>query len=194
MRTACGLLVLTAASRICSRYAIKSPRGLFGAERIPEHVGNRGAGQPARGAGLCRLALLVGKVDEISTTPDQFAPLKQSGNLPDQACLVRPSRRPGSASRRDVARTCDGGPRRRSGLALPLSPWRTRRRSEPGLCRGTVPIGCLPFTPPERIFPGAAGILSVRLSETVTLMHVHPRLRSNVTPVVQPANQACSPA
>lgn len=59
---------------------------------------------------------------------------------------------------------------------------------------GPVPIGCLPFTPPERIFPGAAGIPSVRLSETLTLMHVHPRLRSNVTPVVQPANQACSPA
>lgn len=40
------------------------------------------------GSGLCRLALQDGKVDEISTIPDQFAPLKQIGNLPDEPCLV----------------------------------------------------------------------------------------------------------
>ena len=40
------------------------------------------------GSGLCRLVLQDAKVDEISTIPDQFAPLKQVGNLPDEACLV----------------------------------------------------------------------------------------------------------
>lgn len=144
-------------SKICSRYAIKSFRGLFVAERIPGHMG---ASRPSASGSRSRTQPFGPpgrKEDESSTLPDQFTPLKQIGNLPDGACLARPGRRPVPARRRNVARTCDGGAQASVG---PRSAF-TRglhRAVRPGHARGRHQWGRLPLFPgPGRIFPGQRG-------------------------------------
>ena len=88
------------------------------------------------GHGLCRLAVPVGTVDEISTIPDPFALLMKIGNLPDEAVAGVAEPRPVPARRRSGARTCYGGRRHRSGPCLPLSLCALRRAVRPGYARG----------------------------------------------------------
>jgi hypothetical protein len=168
-RAACGL-----PSRICSQGAVKSLRGLFGAERIPDHRAASRHRRAGRGHGLRRLAVPDGMVDEISTIPDQFTLLMQIGNLPDEALATVAEPRPVPARRRNEARTCDGGCRHRSGPGPALSPCGLRCAVRPGRC----PAAGVNAGPP--LFSGwenlswAEGILSVRFIQRLTVMHVHP--------------------
>jgi hypothetical protein len=100
----------------------KSLRGLFGTERIPDHRVASRRWQAGRGHGLRRLAVPDGTVDEISTIPDELTRLMQIGNLPDETSAGVADSRPVPAGRRNEARTCDGGCRRRSGPRPALSP------------------------------------------------------------------------
>jgi hypothetical protein len=148
-------------SRICSQHAIKSLRGLFGAERIPDHRVASRRRQAGRGHGLRRLAVPAGTVDEISTIPDQFTLLMQIGNLPDEGLAGAAEPRPAPARRRNEARTCDGGRRHRSGPITMRTPPR---------CTRAMPAVGVNAGPP--LFSGwenlswAEGILSVRFIQT----------------------------
>jgi len=133
-------------SKICSRYAIKSFRGLFVVGRTPGHMG---ASRPSASGSRSRTQPFGPpgrKVDESSTLPDQFTPLKQIGNLPDGACPARPGRRPVSARRRNVARTCDGGAQAPVGPRSAF-PHGLRRAARPAHARGWHQWGRLPFSP-----------------------------------------------
>jgi hypothetical protein len=113
------------------------------------------------------------KVDESSTVPDQFAPLKQIGNLPGGACPAQPGRRPVPARRRHVARTCDGGAQAPVGLRPALSPADSAARcARP--CPRPASMGTPSLFPGlGRIFPGQRGYRGFGSVKHVTLMHVH---------------------
>jgi hypothetical protein len=141
-----GFLVLTAAvedmfsvrDKIVPRLVCRGTHtGHMGASR-PSASGSRSGTQPFGPRGR--------KVDESSTLPDQFTPLKQIGNLPDGACPARPGRRPVPARRRNVARTCDVGARLRLGLALP-SPADSATRCARAMPAAGINGGRLPFSP-----------------------------------------------
>lgn len=166
---------------IRSRRAIKSLRGLFGAERVLDHLGRRCRRQGGWGSGLRRLTVPDGQVDETSTIPHQFAHLKQIGNLPGAACPAQPSRPPEPARRRNVARTCDGERRLRSGFAR-LAVMRTPLRGAPWLCpRPASMRACFLFLGCEKP-SGAEGVPRVRHSETRDRDARASRLEPNVTP------------
>ena len=153
-------------SRICSRRTIKSPLGLFGAERIPDHMVASRRRQAGRGHGLCRLAVPDGAVDESSTIPGQFTLLMQIGNLPDEALAGAAGPRPVPARRRS------GGPHLRRRAQAPvrasssLITMRTPSRGAPGLCPRPASMPGLPFFSGWENLSWAEGILSVRFGET----------------------------
>lgn len=166
---------------IRTRRAKKSLRGLFGAERVLDHLGRRCRRQAGWGSGLRRLTVPDGQVDETSTVPHQFAYLKQIGNPPGAACPAQPSHPPEPARRRNVARTCDGERRLWSGFAR-VAVMRTPRRGAPWLCpRPASMRACFLFLGGEKL-SGAGGIPRVRHSETRDRDARASRLEPNVTP------------
>jgi len=144
-------------SRWCSRCAIKSFRGLFVAERRPDHMGASRPSPSGSRSGLNCLVSQGGKVDESSTIPDQFTSLKQIGNLPDEARPAQPARRPVPAGRRNVARTCDGGAQASVGPRPALS-----FADSAALYTRATPVAgingeAFPFPGLGRLFPGQRG-------------------------------------
>jgi hypothetical protein len=128
--------------------------------------------QAGWGCGLHRLILPDGKVDETSIIRHQFAHLKQIGNLPGAACPAQPSRPPEPARRRNVARTCDGERRFRSGFAR-LAIVRPPLRGAPGLCpRSASMRACFLFLGCENL-SGPRGSRVFGTAKRVTVMHVH---------------------
>ena len=133
-------------SKICSRYAIKSFRGLFVAERIPGHMG---ASRPSASGSRSRtqpFGPLGRKEDESSTLPDQFTPLKQIGNLPDGPAWRG---RAAGRCRRDAATwpaPATEVPRLRSGLALP-SPADSAARCVRAMPAAGINGDAFPFSP-----------------------------------------------
>jgi hypothetical protein len=173
-RARAGFPVLTTATGICSRYAIKSLRGLLGAERIPDHMGRRGRRHAGWGSGLCRSALPDGE------RQDQFAYLNRSENLPGEACPAWPNRR----SQRDAATwpapatKCTG-----AGQASPASPCCGLRRAvRPWLCPRPASMEARSFFLGCENLSGGEGIPRVRHSETRDRDARASRLGPNVVP------------
>jgi hypothetical protein len=149
-----GILVLaTATGDMLSAYD-KSLRGLFGAERIPDHMGGRCRRQAGWVPGLRRLAGPDGQVDETSTIPDQFAYPKQIGKTP-RCGLPGVAELPAGATE-----TRQRGPhlRRRTQAPVRLRPPR-RHADSAARCTRAMPAaginaGAFPFPGLRELFRG----------------------------------------